>query len=105
MGWVGFGTADWDGGAVTASAWGRVLGEGAVDGVDVGVVGVVQVAGDWVGWAFHLIQSPGAGHMVRPPSTTSTWPVMKPASGVQRKAMDAATSSAVPKRFSGVRFM
>ena len=36
-----------------------------------------------------------------PPSTPSTWPVMKPASSDSRKAMAAATSAGAPRRFIG----
>ena len=39
-----------------------------------------------------------------PPSMAMVWPVMKPASGEHKKAMVAATSSAVPKRPNGVSF-
>src|ERR1700730_17766302 len=53
------------------------------------------------GWGGNLF--PPHRHIDRPPSTTSTWPVMKPAAGEHRNATAAATSSALPSRCSGVR--
>src|SRR5450759_912371 len=41
-------------------------------------------------------------HSERPPSTASTWPVMKPARSEHRNATAAAISSAVPSRLIGV---
>src|SRR5204862_7967452 len=41
---------------------------------------------------------------LRPPSTASTWPVMKPARSEHRNPTAAATSSAAPSRLIGVIF-
>ena len=75
-----------------AHANGRVLNAVAI--VCVGLVIVLDVA---LLVASYII--------TRPPSTASTWPVMKAASSEARKATADATSSAVPKRPSGVRLV
>ena len=48
-------------------------------------------------------EAPARYIITRPPSTARTWPVMKAASSVARKATALAISSVVPKRPSGVR--